>query len=69
MLSSFVIRLAPTELATGRLTGDVEHVATGVRGAFADAQELTAWCATMAAAAGLMTLPSGSFGLPQDHPR
>ena len=45
MLISFVLRLSPAALASGVLAGEVEHVPTGVRGEFRDADELCAWCA------------------------
>lgn len=48
MLVSFVVRLAPAALAAGRLAGEVEHVATGARLSFRDADELLSWCATAA---------------------
>ena len=50
MLVSFVVRLAPAALVSGRLTGEVEHVLTGSRATFRNAVELTAWCAARAAA-------------------
>ena len=53
MLASFVIRLAPAALAAGRLAGEVEHVATGSRLTFRDADELVSWCAAAAATAGV----------------
>lgn len=54
MLVPFVVRLAPAALAAGLLAGEVEHVPTGARGAFGDAQQLLGWCT---AAAGLPPLP------------
>lgn len=45
MLIPFVIRVASAPLADGVLAGQVEHVPTGERCSFADAAQLTAWCA------------------------
>lgn len=45
VLISFVVRLSPGVLTVGDLAGEVEHVPTGERGQFRDADELTRWCA------------------------
>lgn len=50
VLVSFVVRLAPAALAAGALAGEVEHVATGARLSFRDADELVSWCAAASAA-------------------
>jgi hypothetical protein len=44
VLISYVIRLAPAALADGELAGEVEHVASGVRGQFRGAEQLQQWC-------------------------
>lgn len=48
MLPSFVLRLSAAALASGRLAGEVEDVASGSRSQFRDGDELLAWCARTA---------------------
>lgn len=50
MLTSFVLRVAPAALAAGVLAGEVEHVASGQRAEFRNAEDLAAWCAQTARA-------------------
>jgi hypothetical protein len=44
VLSSYILRLIPSELARGRLVGEVEDVSTGKQRAIRDAAELISFC-------------------------
>lgn len=57
MLTSFVVRLAASALRDGRLAGEVEHVASGARGTFADGDELASWCRRTASTAAQTAVP------------
>ena len=57
MLIAFVVRLSPSALQSGVLAGEVEHVASGDRGRFRDAEELAAWCALQPAAPEVRSAP------------
>jgi hypothetical protein len=60
MLVSFVLRLTPAALATGTLAGEVEHVRTGARAQFRDADELSTWCRRVSAVPAPRCTPSTS---------
>ncbi|HVA42524.1 MAG TPA: hypothetical protein VNF50_03490 [Acidimicrobiales bacterium] len=45
MLSVYVLRLLPTELAAGRVVGEVEHVGTGSTAVVRSAEELVGFLA------------------------